>query len=113
MRSAIAAKDYDGLIAGAEKSQDERILWLGRVIETWEGPCRQYAVPSASLVSKAPGGAGGGSTTASGGGAVSKALPAPGLSAPRPPRRAAAAALMLENIQVAGADGVTHLTSNA
>ena len=46
MRSAIAAKDYDDLIAGVEKSQDERMLRLGRVIETWDGPCRQHAIPS-------------------------------------------------------------------
>ena len=114
MRSAIAAKDYDDLIAGVEKSQDERMLRLGRVIDSWDGPCRQHAIPSAPLVSKAQGGAGGGGgAAAGGGGAVSQALPASGLSAPRPPRRAAAAAVMSESIPVAGVDGVTHLTSNA
>jgi hypothetical protein len=113
MRSAIAGKDHDDLITEAEKLQDERMLRLGRVIEILEDPCRQHAIPSAPLVSKAQGGAGGGGAAASGGGAVSQALPAPGLSAPRSPRRTAAAAVISEPIAVAGADGVTHLTSNA
>jgi len=111
-RSAIAVQDYVDLIAGDEKSQDERMLWLRRVIETWESPCRQHAIPSAPTVSKAPGGAGGVGTAASGGGAVFQALPAPGLSAPRFPRRAAAAAVTSGPKPVAGGDGVTYLASN-